>query len=321
MAIIKVLAGDLRKGKQRIDPKWVKNAEVQTEEKLKKLSGSAGWGFLGAFLGGVLTGGVGFAVGGLAGILSGGNKTEICFSCELEDGRKFLAITDNKTWQKILGVLFEKNQVNINSSNEDKNQPILPVTNDKKEEFTTSNKLIDTVSSSQEHSQKDNNSGIKSYGKLILSRFWKWYISGFASRPDLPLWRSPRLYRIILSLYIFGLLGNMIPDSSISSNNTTSISSTASVSSSQQTKPSSSTSSNSSQELTDNDLCNSIINEVVNKSSTLRGREAEEYFTKVSRVMTTNVNGSDMIDTCSKSVPSSKLQEFKNALVVLRNNF
>lgn len=32
MVIIKILAGDLREGKQRIDPKLVRAAELQTEE-------------------------------------------------------------------------------------------------------------------------------------------------------------------------------------------------------------------------------------------------------------------------------------------------
>jgi hypothetical protein len=108
--IIKVIAGDLHKGTQRLDLKWVKSAELQTEDKLKKLAGSAGWGFTGAVVGGLLTGGIGLAIGGLAGILSGGNKTEVCFSCELEDSRKFLAITDKKTWQKLFAFLFDKNQ-------------------------------------------------------------------------------------------------------------------------------------------------------------------------------------------------------------------
>lgn len=74
MAIIKVLAGDLRKGQQRIDPKGVKSAELQTEESLKKLGGSAGWGFTGAIVGGLLSAGIGLLVGDLAGVLSGGNK-------------------------------------------------------------------------------------------------------------------------------------------------------------------------------------------------------------------------------------------------------
>jgi len=38
MAIIKVLAGELLKGQQRIEPQWVKSAELQTEESLKKLT-------------------------------------------------------------------------------------------------------------------------------------------------------------------------------------------------------------------------------------------------------------------------------------------
>lgn len=84
----------------------IKNAELQTEEKLKELAGSAGWGFAGALVGGVLTGGIGLLIGGLAGVLSGGNKSEVCFSCELQDGRKFLATTDKKTWQNILALTF-----------------------------------------------------------------------------------------------------------------------------------------------------------------------------------------------------------------------
>lgn len=116
MIRIQVLAGDLDKGQQRLDPKHIKTAELQTEEKLKKLAGSAGWGFAGAIVGGLLTGGLGLAVGGLAGIVSGGNKTEVCFSCELEDGRKFLAITKKKNWQKILAAFFEKSHSKLNQA-------------------------------------------------------------------------------------------------------------------------------------------------------------------------------------------------------------
>jgi len=136
MGKIKVLAGDIERGSWntiflfggaqmyqiqhaytekptiKIDLKTVKSAEVQTEEKLKKLAGSAGWGFAGAVVGG-LAGGIGLVVGGLAGVLSGGNKTEVCFSCELQDGRKFLAITDNQTWQKILALIFSASQSDL----------------------------------------------------------------------------------------------------------------------------------------------------------------------------------------------------------------
>lgn len=323
MAIIKVLAGDLNKGQQRIDPKWVKSAELQTEESLKKLSGSAGWGFTGAIVGGLLTGGIGLLVGGLAGVLSGGNKTEICFSCELDDGRKFLAITDKKTWQNILAGMFQKNKENSSTQavfkeqvateeRENKSEP------EKVEEFPTTSlmlqseieevrhslelalaqynvkiqvsqaknqlnivvnrsaeslfeyleltksvegvleaiklkglkfngvdkfKLIGRVAGSTQpewqkflssanevssslrqssnsdftfnefkHGSSKDSKSVEE-GKLYsefqakaletLSHFWKWYISGFASRPDKAMYESPRFYRIVLTFLFF----------------------------------------------------------------------------------------------------------------------
>jgi hypothetical protein len=54
----------------------------------------------------------------LAGILSGGNKTEVCFSCELENGQKFLAITSKKTWQSILAAKFVKDQIQISTQSQ-----------------------------------------------------------------------------------------------------------------------------------------------------------------------------------------------------------
>ena len=96
-----------------VDLERLVSAEIQTQDKLKKLAGSAGWGFVGAIAGGVLTGGLGLVIGGLAGILSGGNKTEVCFSCELCDGRRFLAITDKNTWQRILVLNLKSGSTNI----------------------------------------------------------------------------------------------------------------------------------------------------------------------------------------------------------------
>jgi hypothetical protein len=131
MATINVLGGDLENGSwnasfqfgkakmfrawstSSVDLEKLVSAEIQTEDKLKKMSGSAGWGFVGAIAGGVLTGGLGLVIGGLAGILSGGNKTEVCFSCELCDGRRFLAITDKKTWQRILVLNLKSGSTNI----------------------------------------------------------------------------------------------------------------------------------------------------------------------------------------------------------------
>lgn len=216
MAIIKVLAGDLRKGQQRIDLRWVKSAELQTEEKLKKLAGSAGWGFAGSIVGGLLTGGIGLAVGGLAGVLSGGNKTEICFSCELEDGRKFLAITDKKTWQNISAILFERKRNEIKSSEK---QIVSEPINTDLEESPNPNKVANRALKVNSQNQNDKKSKVKSQAKLILIRFWKWYISGFTSRPDKALYESPRFYRILLTFFILSLIGNFSPNTSVSSNN------------------------------------------------------------------------------------------------------
>lgn len=353
MAIIKVLAGDLHKGQQRIDPKWVKSAELQTEESLKKLAGSAGWGFTGAIVGGLLTGGIGLLVGGLAGVLSGGNKTEICFSCELEDGRKFLAITDKKTWQSILAGLFQKEQEKLSNEfvfeqqnkkeeiedgsdldkieeyqatpvmleseidevrsslelalakynvkvqvSQAKNQlnivinrstellfEYLELTESVKNELKALKskglkynginkfkligrvagstqpewqKILDSVNEvplSSKQSLNGNstsnkstkhgfpeNSKIIDNGKVsselqskvlsILSRFWNWYISGFASRPDKALYESPRLYRIIFTYFILGWIISIFPNASVpSSSSSKSIPSSSSSSS------------------------------------------------------------------------------------------
>jgi hypothetical protein len=314
----KVLAGDLQQGKQRIQLQSIKSAELQTEDKLKKLTGSAGWGFTGAIVGGLLTGGIGLAVGGLAGILSGGNKTEVCFSCELEDGRKFLAVTSKENWQKILAATFGKDQssltpVQLSSENLSENQdevqaielespqPVDPVheveidearkyiesilsrfdvkiqANQAKEQLTIvinreasssvnylelsvelENEIIalktkgirfkgvDKIkvigriignakpewqkilysdesfylnkdSSLKPESTDKVSSDIKDKAIVILGHFWKWYISGFASRPDKAFYESPRFYRILLSISMLSFAGNFLPRNSVES--------------------------------------------------------------------------------------------------------
>lgn len=75
----------------------IENIELLTEENKKKILGSAGWGITGAVLGGVIAAPVALAAG-LAGVLKGGNKKELCFVCTLRDGRKFMAIADSKTY-------------------------------------------------------------------------------------------------------------------------------------------------------------------------------------------------------------------------------
>lgn len=123
MSTIKVVAGDLYNGSwqfvgmfgsatmsrasttkslwkgESIDLKTeVENIEQLTEEKVKKLAGTAGWGIAGAVLLGPL--------GAIGGMLLGGNKKEVAFACYLKDGRKFMGTTDGKTWQKITAARF-----------------------------------------------------------------------------------------------------------------------------------------------------------------------------------------------------------------------
>ncbi len=123
MASIKVVAGDLDKGAwqfvgmfgtatmtrasttkslwkgESVDLKTeVESIDQLTEEKVKKLAGTAGWGLAGAALLGPL--------GAIGGMLIGGNKKEVAFTCNLKDGRKFMATTSGKVWQKIIAARF-----------------------------------------------------------------------------------------------------------------------------------------------------------------------------------------------------------------------
>jgi len=72
----------------------VANVEQVTEEKVKKLSGTAGWGLAGAALLGPL--------GAIGGMLIGGNKTEISFLCQTKEGKKFLGLTEAKIYQNLV---------------------------------------------------------------------------------------------------------------------------------------------------------------------------------------------------------------------------
>lgn len=124
MATIQILGGDIPSGKWAFSngimaqgftnsinlATSVKTVELQTEEKLKKLGGSAGWGFTGAIIGG-LAGPLGALAGLAGGVMAGGNKTEICFACELTNEKKFVAITDVKTYQIILGYSFNPKDI------------------------------------------------------------------------------------------------------------------------------------------------------------------------------------------------------------------
>jgi hypothetical protein len=92
------------KGEYQLTGK-VARVEIVTEENKKKLLGSAGWGTAGAVIGGLIAWPVGVA-GLIAGVLKGGNKKEICFACYLKDDKKFMAVSDAKTYQQITSLTF-----------------------------------------------------------------------------------------------------------------------------------------------------------------------------------------------------------------------
>jgi hypothetical protein len=117
MAKIKVHAGDFLKGEGQLSfgslvlktqaHPWVgetislaslEMVDTASEENVKKVGGTIGWGAAGA----VLLGPVGL----LAGLLLGGRKKEVTFVARFKDGRKLLATTDSGTYTKIRAAVF-----------------------------------------------------------------------------------------------------------------------------------------------------------------------------------------------------------------------
>ncbi|HEX5340354.1 MAG TPA: hypothetical protein VFX47_05695 [Gammaproteobacteria bacterium] len=117
MATVKVHAGDFLKGDGQIsfgslvlktkEHSWVgesipfsalETVDVASEESVKKIGGTVGWGAAGA----VILGPVGL----LAGLLLGGKKKEVTFVAKFKDGRKLLATTDSKSFTKLQAAVF-----------------------------------------------------------------------------------------------------------------------------------------------------------------------------------------------------------------------
>jgi hypothetical protein len=74
------------------------SVEVASEESVKKVGGTLGWGIAGAALLG--------PVGMLAGLLVGGRGQNVTFVAMFKDGRKMLATTDSKTYTKLQAIVF-----------------------------------------------------------------------------------------------------------------------------------------------------------------------------------------------------------------------
>jgi len=104
---VKILGGDLTEGEweysrgtlwgpfEHIELRGaVKRVQPQTEESVKKLAETLGWGLAGMVVMGPL--------GAVAGAFLGGNRKQVCALIELNDDRKFLATMDSKIYQEIL---------------------------------------------------------------------------------------------------------------------------------------------------------------------------------------------------------------------------
>lgn len=88
----------------------LETVEVASEENVKRIGGTIGWGAVGMVAAG--------PVGLLAGLLLGGKKKEITFVAKFKDGRRLFATTDNGTFIKLQAALFS-----TSISTKDSNQP------------------------------------------------------------------------------------------------------------------------------------------------------------------------------------------------------
>jgi hypothetical protein len=117
MASIKLHAGDWGKGSgsymfgqislpkpngwgalETIAAATLTEVELASEDSVKRLGGTVGWGVVGA----VALGPVGL----LAGLLLGGKGKDVTFVAKFKDGRKILATTDSKTYTKLKAAVF-----------------------------------------------------------------------------------------------------------------------------------------------------------------------------------------------------------------------
>ena len=84
--------------REKIRPSEVQDLELATEESVKRLGGTVGWGAVSAALLG--------PVGLLAGLLAGGRGKNITFICTLKDGRRFMATAPSKVYKEIVASKF-----------------------------------------------------------------------------------------------------------------------------------------------------------------------------------------------------------------------
>lgn len=76
----------------------IESLEMASEESVKRLGGTVGWGVAGAMLLG--------PAGMLAGLLAGGRGKDVTFVLKLNDGRRMLATTDSSAYTKLQALTF-----------------------------------------------------------------------------------------------------------------------------------------------------------------------------------------------------------------------
>jgi hypothetical protein len=119
MSTITIHAGDFDKGKaifkgdyiglpikpgqgfanrDRLPIAEMEEIDTASEESVKRVGGTVGWGLAGAAVLG--------PAGLLAGLLLGGRKKEVTFVARFTDDRKMMATTDSKTYAKLVASVF-----------------------------------------------------------------------------------------------------------------------------------------------------------------------------------------------------------------------
>ncbi|MGL6344532.1 MAG: hypothetical protein ACRC80_35955, partial [Waterburya sp.] len=81
----------------------IKSITVLDKDNVKSFAGKVGWGFIGTYAGAMINP-VGAIAGLGAGLLSGGNKSQLTIAVELSNETKFLAIVDTKLYRELEGL-------------------------------------------------------------------------------------------------------------------------------------------------------------------------------------------------------------------------
>lgn len=88
------LTRDLNPKPEEIHFDEIEEMEVATEESVKRIGGTIGWGVAGAALLG--------PVGLLAGLLLGGKGKDVIFVCKFKDGRKLIAQSPSADYNALM---------------------------------------------------------------------------------------------------------------------------------------------------------------------------------------------------------------------------